>query len=130
MASKSRLPLVLGVTAVGGIGFYLYSAGGDPKLAQKQAEGDAHRFKGRFEDRGQQAVTDAEKLGAQAGAKFDNAVARSQAELQKAQADIEARGKTAKDAALNKINELDKKVEDEASKAKSGISSWFGGGSK
>lgn len=28
---------------------------------------------------------------------------------------------------MKKINDLDKKVETEASKAKSGISSWFGG---
>jgi hypothetical protein len=27
-----------GVAAVGGISYYLYSAGGDPKLAEKKAE--------------------------------------------------------------------------------------------
>lgn len=37
--SRSRLPLVLGLTAAGGVGYYLYSAGGDPKVAQRQAEG-------------------------------------------------------------------------------------------
>ncbi|KAI1495069.1 hypothetical protein F5X96DRAFT_614511 [Biscogniauxia mediterranea] len=130
MANKSRLPLALGVTALGGIGFYLYSAGGDTKAARNQAEGDAHKFKGRVQDQGQQAATDAQKLGKEAGAKFDNAVAKTQAELQKAQADAEARSKDAKDAALKKVNEFDKKVEDEASKAKSGLSSWFGGSNK
>ncbi|KAI0601659.1 hypothetical protein F4775DRAFT_408026 [Biscogniauxia sp. FL1348] len=133
MATKSRLPLALGVTALGGVGFYLYSAGGDTKAARKQAEGDAHKFKGRVQDREQQAVTDAEKLGKQAGAKFDNAVrsvSKTQAELQKAQADAEARSKEVKDAALKKVNEFDKKVEDEASKAKSGLSGWFGGANK
>ena len=37
--SKSRMPALLGLTAAGGIGYYLYSAGGDPKVAKKQAEG-------------------------------------------------------------------------------------------
>jgi hypothetical protein len=37
--SRSRVPLVLGGTAVAGVGYYLYTAGGDRKVAQKQAEG-------------------------------------------------------------------------------------------
>jgi hypothetical protein len=36
------MPLVLGATAASGIGYYLYTAGGDPKVAQKQAEGRKH----------------------------------------------------------------------------------------
>ncbi|KAI1416155.1 hypothetical protein F5Y13DRAFT_128287 [Hypoxylon sp. FL1857] len=126
--SKSRLPLVLGLTAAGGIGYYLYSAGGDTKVAQKQAEADAHRvsaqFKSELPGRGDQAKKDAEKYGAEAGQKVDNALGKTQAELQKA----EAYAKDAKNAALKKVDEFDKKVEAEASKAKSGISSWFGGG--
>jgi hypothetical protein len=35
---KSRLPLILGVTAAGGVGYYLYTAGGNPKVAEKQFE--------------------------------------------------------------------------------------------
>jgi hypothetical protein len=38
----------------------------------------------------------------------------------------EAYAKDTKDAAMKKVNEFDKKVEAEASKAKSGISSWWG----
>jgi len=37
-APKSRLPLALGLTAAGGIGYYLYTAGGSPKVAEKQFE--------------------------------------------------------------------------------------------
>jgi len=48
---------------------------------------------------------------------------QARAELQKA----ESYGKDAKDSAMKKINEIDRSVEKEASKAKSGISSWFGG---
>jgi hypothetical protein len=36
---KSQLPLLLGLTAAGGIGYYLYTAGGNPKVAEKQFEG-------------------------------------------------------------------------------------------
>lgn len=36
--TKSRLPLYLGLTAAGGVGYYLYSAGGNPKVAEKQFE--------------------------------------------------------------------------------------------
>ena len=30
---------VLGLAAAGGVGYYLYNAGGDPKVAQKNIEG-------------------------------------------------------------------------------------------
>lgn len=36
---KSQLPLLLGLTAAGGVGYYLYTAGGNPKVAEKQFEG-------------------------------------------------------------------------------------------
>lgn len=36
--SKSRLPLVLGLGAAGGVGYYLYSAGGNPKAAENKFE--------------------------------------------------------------------------------------------
>ena len=36
--SKSRAPLYIGLALAGGVGYYLYTAGGDPKLAQKQFE--------------------------------------------------------------------------------------------
>lgn len=37
--SKSRAPLILGLTAAGGIGYYLYGAGGNVKVAEKNFEG-------------------------------------------------------------------------------------------
>ncbi|RWA10817.1 hypothetical protein EKO27_g4279 [Xylaria grammica] len=132
--SRSRVPLILGGTAAAGIGYYLYTAGGDGKVAQKQAEGnvaDAHRvsarFKGELPGRGKEAEKDAEALGKQAGAKVDSALNKTEAELSKARSEAEAYARNAKDNTLKKIDEFDKKVENEASKAKSGISSWFGG---
>ncbi|XXH03658.1 hypothetical protein Hte_010063 [Hypoxylon texense] len=144
--SRSKAPLAFGLAAASGIGYYLYSAGGDPKVAQKQAEADAHKasakFKSEIPGRGDQAKKEAEKYGAEAGAKVDSAIVReanrnpdrqlskTQAELQRAKQETEAYAKDAKAAALKKVDEFDRKVEADAAKAKSGISSWFGGGNK
>lgn len=38
---SARFWQITGLAAAGGIGYYLYNAGGDPKLAQKKAEGKA-----------------------------------------------------------------------------------------
>lgn len=38
--SRSRAPLFLGLTAAGGIGYYLYGAGGNAKVAEKNFEGE------------------------------------------------------------------------------------------
>ncbi|KAK9774460.1 putative Calcofluor white hypersensitive protein [Seiridium cardinale] len=163
--SRSRAPLFLGLTAAGGVGYYLYSAGGSPKVAQKQAEAcavlsaqtsptppsnqiimatpaahmltcdpllaDAHKLsakvKGELPGRGKEAEKRTEQYGAEAGAKFDSAVSKSQAEIAKAKAEAEAYAKDVKANTLKKVDEFDRKVETEAAKAKSGISSWFGG---
>jgi hypothetical protein len=47
--------------------------------------------------------------------------------LSNAEAKLEAYGKEARSDALKKIDAADRKIEDSAAKAKSGISSWFGG---
>lgn len=36
---KSRVPLAVGLTAAAGIGYYLYQAGGNAKVAEKKFEG-------------------------------------------------------------------------------------------
>jgi hypothetical protein len=38
--SKSRVPLAIGLAGAGGIGYYLFSAGGNPKAAEKKFEGE------------------------------------------------------------------------------------------
>jgi hypothetical protein len=40
---KSRVPLAIGLAAASGIGYYLYGAGGSPKVAEKQFEGKSER---------------------------------------------------------------------------------------
>jgi len=91
---KSRLPLILGLTAAGGVGYYLYSAGGSPKVAEKQFEstllsqthqgiakeflGDISRasakIKSEIPGRGTEAKKEGEKWASEAGAKVDSAV--------------------------------------------------------
>jgi hypothetical protein len=38
--SRSRAPLAIGLAAAGGVGYYLYSAGGSPRAAEKQFESE------------------------------------------------------------------------------------------
>ncbi|KAK8069553.1 hypothetical protein PG994_006169 [Apiospora phragmitis] len=134
--SRSRMPLILGLGAAGGVGYYLYSAGGNPRnpIADPPPlshEADAHKLsseaKTRMPGRGSEAQKDAEKYGAQAGAKMDQFAGKTQAEIAKVKADAEAYGKDLKHDTLKKVDEFDRKVETKTAEAKSGISSWFGG---
>ncbi|KAK3378595.1 hypothetical protein B0H63DRAFT_512636 [Podospora didyma] len=132
--SRSRLPIALGTVAAGGIGYYLYSAGGSPKVAEKKFESDAHRaaaaIKGELPHRGVGAESEGKKYGQEAGAKIDSAVATANRDISKAKSETEAYAKAAKADALKKIDEIDRKVEEGAAKSKSYISSWFGSGNK
>jgi len=124
---KSQLPLYLGIAAAGGVGYYLYTAGGSPKVAEKQFESDVSRasskLKGELPGKGNQVQKDAEKWGADVGAKMDNAADKAKQEVANAESKLE---QYRKDAG-KKIDAADRKVEEGASKAKSGVSSWFGG---
>ncbi|ESZ97503.1 hypothetical protein SBOR_2050 [Sclerotinia borealis F-4128] len=135
---SSRAPLYFGLAAAGGVGYYLYSAGGSPKVAEKQFETDLSRasakVKSEIPGRATQAQKEAEKWGSEAGAKLDSATNQARAELGKAEGkfdqykkDADQYRKEAAQTTMKKIDEVDRKVEAEAAKAKSGISSWFGG---
>jgi hypothetical protein len=56
-----------------------------------------------------------------------NQADKARAELAKAEGKFEQYRKDAANDAMKKIDQADRKVEEGASKAKSGISSWFGG---
>jgi hypothetical protein len=104
--SRSRAPLAIGLAAAGGVGYYLYSAGGNPRAAEKQFEsehttqttptyfspiivtynnttGDAHHIAAKIKGETPHRTTDAEqqgrKVGQELGAKVDNAVRPSRA---------------------------------------------------
>ncbi|KAJ6789641.1 hypothetical protein PWT90_08273 [Aphanocladium album] len=129
--SKSRMPLVLGLGAAGGIGYYLYSAGGNTKAAQNKFESDVHKATADIKSALPGSSPDASKklgqAGSEAGAKLDKAWQQADKQASQARHNAEAYVKDAKAEALKAVDKFDKTVEDGASKAKSGISSWFGG---
>jgi len=128
---KSRVPLALGLTAAAGLGYYLYGAGGSPKVAEKNFEKDLSKASAKVKSEIPGRTKEAEKTGeawaAQAGAKVDSAAEKARAELAKAEGKFDQYRKEASKDALAKIDKFDAAVEKEAAKAKSGISSWFGG---
>jgi len=128
---KSRVPLYLGLAAAGGVGYYLYTAGGNPKVAEKQFESDLSRasakVKSEIPGRSKEAKKEGEKWASEAGAKLDSATDKARAELAKAEGKLDAYRKEASADAMKKIDEADRKIEQKAAQAKSGISSWFGG---
>ncbi|KAH6649713.1 hypothetical protein F5144DRAFT_19115 [Chaetomium tenue] len=128
--SRSRAPLAIGLAAAGGVGYYLYSAGGSPRAAEKQFESDAHhvaaKIKGEVPHRSTNLEQEGRKAGKELGAKVDSAVETVNRDISKARSETEAYAKAAKADTLKKIDEFDRKVEDGAAKSKSYVSSWFG----
>ncbi|EXF78607.1 hypothetical protein CFIO01_05547 [Colletotrichum fioriniae PJ7] len=124
---SKKAPLFLGLTAAGGVGYYLYSAGGNPTAAEKKFESDVHKASAEVKSHLPGRTPDAQNRGAQFGSKVDEAVAEADKKFSATKSNVEAYAKDAKAEALKKVDAFDKTVETEAAKAKSGISSWFGG---
>ncbi|KAL2423287.1 hypothetical protein ABEF95_004298 [Exophiala dermatitidis] len=141
MSSRRGLQ-VAGLAIAGGAGYYLYKAGGSPKTAEKQFEADAAKLSAEIRKelpgRQKEAEKTAEAWASQAGQKVDKASADATSKAQ--QAEAEARAKLAEAEARAKelgqetkkefnsaVDKFDRTVEEKAAKAKSGISSWFGG---
>ncbi|CZT01730.1 uncharacterized protein RAG0_09209 [Rhynchosporium agropyri] len=128
---KSKAPLYITLAAAGGVGYYLYQAGGSPKVAEKQMEADLSRasakIKSEVPGRAKEAQKEGEKWASEAGQKLDNAVEKSKAELAKAEGKFDQYRKEASAETMKKIDAADRKIENKAAEAKSGISSWFGG---
>ncbi|KAI9817034.1 MAG: hypothetical protein M1832_004751 [Thelocarpon impressellum] len=127
--NKSRLPLYAGLIIAGAGGYYLYSAGGDPKVAQKKIEHDAARassaVKSEIPGKGKEVQKKGEQWATEAGSKVDRTVHDAKAKLTETEAKAEQyRRETGKELG-SKIDQFDKKVEEGASKAKSGVSGWF-----
>jgi uncharacterized membrane protein YqiK len=129
--SKSRLPLVIGLGAAGGVGYYLYNTGGNAKAAEKKFESDVHKasasVKAHLPGNSPNAEKEFKNLGADAGAKVDKVVSEADRQASRAKSNAEAFAKDARAEAIKKVDQFDAKVEEGAAKAKSGISSWFGG---
>ncbi|KAI5359329.1 hypothetical protein Slin15195_G069560 [Septoria linicola] len=135
---SNRVVTVGGGALLAGVGYYLYSAGGDPKVAEKKFEADAAKasreVKSHLPGSGKEAKKDAELYGEQAQSKFNQLVQDGKQEASKVDAklaeyrqDASKQLNNASKEANKAIDQFDQKVTQEASKAKSGLSSWFGG---
>ncbi|KAK5131702.1 hypothetical protein LTR08_000756 [Meristemomyces frigidus] len=139
---SGRVWQVGGVAAVGGIGYYLYSAGGNPKVAEKKMEADAAKLRANMTSgmsgKGTEAQKHSEVLAADAGARLDNALkdakqgvskidTKLESYRQEAEKTIEQKAHDAQVNAKHAVDSFDKNVTEAASKAKSSASGWFGG---
>ncbi|KAL2130469.1 hypothetical protein VTI74DRAFT_6355 [Chaetomium olivicolor] len=129
--SRSKAPAAFALAAAGGVGYYLYSAGGSPRAAEKKFESDAHhvaaKIKGELPHRSTDAEAKGRRAGEEIGAKVDEAVEAVNRDIAKAKSETESYAKAAKADTLKKIDEFDRKVEEGAAKSKSWFSSLFGG---
>ncbi|KAL8826935.1 MAG: hypothetical protein Q9191_003490 [Dirinaria sp. TL-2023a] len=152
MAGRRVVPVLATLGVVGG-GYYLYTAGGDPKVAKKEIEHDATAVSNRIKGKDystKEAQKQGEEWAQKAGSKIDQTVADARNSIRETDATIaqqtrEAQGKVSsftKDTlaqaeksaqqtgkeANNAIDKFDKTVERKTSEAKSGILSWLGFG--
>ncbi|KAF2435705.1 hypothetical protein EJ08DRAFT_656073 [Tothia fuscella] len=139
MAGRFTKVAGVGVAAIGG--YYLYQAGGSPKVAEKQFEHDAAKLtnKARGGDAtgyGKEAKTGAQLSAAEAGKQFDSvaqqakdATSKVDSKLENYRATAEAkldatRKEVSKDLTVA-VDNFDKNVEKTAAKTKSWLSGWF-----
>ncbi|KAG0640345.1 hypothetical protein HOY80DRAFT_17678 [Tuber brumale] len=127
---KNRLPAYIGAGLAAIAAYYFYNAGGDATVAGKKMKQDASRASASIRDelphRGTENKTSAEESMARAGSAIDSTVRDGKSRITEGQHKLEeTKDKTGK-AIMSKIDEADLKIESESSKAKSGISSWFG----
>ncbi|KAI4141910.1 MAG: hypothetical protein L6R39_005141 [Caloplaca ligustica] len=154
MASRRALQIGGATVAVGTV-YYLYSAGGNPKVAEKKLEHDMHAAGARL--RGQdlsagEAEKKGEVLAKEVGASLDRTVDSVRGEIRQADKVITAKMHEAgskldhlKDDAVKnaeaaykdsskelkqEVDQFDKTVTRKTAEAKTGIASWLGFGGK
>ncbi|CAO2653162.1 Nn.00g025730.m01.CDS01 [Neocucurbitaria sp. VM-36] len=138
-----------GIAAVGAGTYYLYSAGGDPKLAEKKFEHDAataaRKVKGDFPGRdkeakkageegyesvratAQQYADQAKAEAKKAEQRFDAYSADAKKKFEEAKREAEREYQNAGKEVNAAANKFDKVVEEKAAKTQSWLGSWFGG---
>ncbi|KAL1985134.1 hypothetical protein VTN96DRAFT_8263 [Rasamsonia emersonii] len=140
MTTKARTPVYLGLAAAAAGGYYLYNAGGDPSKAKNQAKSDVSKARSKL-PRGKQAEEAGERVGEEANAHIDEVLETTREKAKNSNGNVrdfakegidkieQIRHETARNLGTT-VDKLDRKVEEKASEAKKGISSWFGGGGK
>ncbi|KAL7267707.1 hypothetical protein RUND412_009691 [Rhizina undulata] len=129
---KNRMAYYAAAAVLGVGGYYLYTSGGDPNAAKKAIENDATRASAEARDQlsgsGNKFQNSAQETLGRVGGTIDSTVQDGKARINESEQKLrEAKDQTG-GAVMSKIDEADRKIETEASKAKSGLFSWFGGG--
>ncbi|KAJ5748916.1 uncharacterized protein N7511_010612 [Penicillium nucicola] len=138
--SKSRMPLFLCAGGAGAVGYYLYSAGGDPKVAGDKMKIDAEKAREKLPGN-ENAEKFGKDFGKDAGAKIDDAIATARAKGEKIpdwaqegkdkldglRDDAKSRLSAGLDKVNNSVDQADRTVEQKAAEAKGTVSGWFGG---
>ncbi|OGM43712.1 hypothetical protein ABOM_008830 [Aspergillus bombycis] len=134
MSNRTGLYAALAAAGVGG--YYLYRAGGDPKVAKQEIKHDADVARNKVPtDKAERA---GQKVGSEAGAHIDEAVSDVRTQAQ----DASNRASGLAHESLDKLNDVrqdaaatikanvdkfDKTVEQKTSEAKGSLSSWWSG---
>ncbi|KAF7506078.1 hypothetical protein GJ744_012229 [Endocarpon pusillum] len=113
-----RAVTAAGLAAAGGVGYYLYKAGGDPKVAEKKFEADAAKVQAKLKSdlpgREKEFEKKGEAIATQAGQKIDHAIDEVRGKLteaqQKAQEYKDRTGQEMKQA----VNKFDTTIEQKA----------------
>ncbi|KAJ4359209.1 hypothetical protein N0V95_002375 [Ascochyta clinopodiicola] len=110
-----------GLAAVGAGTYYLYSAGGDPKLAEKKLEHDAanatRRVRGDFPGQDKEAKKAAEEGYESVRATAQDYTNRASAEAKKAEADLRAYGQQAQNRAQEVSRDAQNKAQEYSAEA-------------
>ncbi|KAL1595475.1 hypothetical protein SLS59_008409 [Nothophoma quercina] len=110
-----------GLAAVGGATYYLYSAGGNPKLAEKKFEHDAanatRRVRGDFPGQDKEAKKAGEEGYEAVRATASDYASRAQAEAKKAEADLRAYSQQAQNKAQQYTAEAQNKAQEYSAEA-------------
>ncbi|KAI4245817.1 MAG: hypothetical protein L6R40_002345 [Gallowayella cf. fulva] len=148
MASRRALQIGGATVAVGTV-YYLYSAGGNPSVAEKKLEHDVSAAGARLRGQdpsGKEVQKKGEVLAKEAGATIDRTVDNVRADIRNADKAINSKiheagnkleqlkgeGSKTLDETSKELQQtadnFDKKVTQKTAEAKSGISSWLGFG--
>jgi len=139
MAGRKVFLFGLPIAGVGA--YYLYNAGGSPKVAEKRFEADAAQLSSKVRSelpgKEKEAKASAKLYAQEAGQKFDQAVDDAKAATNKVDAKLESyranaekkfdetRKETGKGLS-NAVGTFDKTVEKKAAETKGWLSGWFG----
>ncbi|KAF8543603.1 hypothetical protein BDD12DRAFT_907149 [Trichophaea hybrida] len=127
---KNRVPILIATALGGAAAYYFFTAGGDSHVAKKAAEHDASRVSSAVRDevpgRGKEYKKSAEETMARVGSTVDRNVEEGKQRISEGVEKFDDAKEKAKHNVMGKIDEVDRNIEAEASKAKGGIMSWFG----